>query len=414
VTSRAADLTNYRTIAGQAGQKRALVIGAGPGGLCAALALRGVGYEPLVFERWRHGEAGSGLTLWPNAFLALKYLGVAEEVSRASLGTEAIAMRTWDGKTLFRLACEDETANAEIQGAALLRSELIEVLVRRLGEDSIRYGRSCVGYREDQDRVTALFNDGSEKDGDLLVACDGIRSELRRKIGGPVNLRYAGYTVWRGVADFCVSRVGLTSIGRGAQFGLFPMTRGRTYWFASANAREGGANAQPRKRELIDRFRLWHEPIADVIEATEESRIVCTDIYDHQPFKRWSAGRLTLLGDAAHPSTPTMGQGACQAIEDAVVLAECMKEFPDVPRALKLYESLRSKRTGSITVQSRRFGQMGCLTNRLVCWLRDQLIKNIPGSLRVRELRKLFEFDPTNLIARSPSANPLHHRSAHI
>lgn len=382
---------------GNGWRKRALIVGGGPGGLTAAIALRQVGYQPLVFERSAQADAGSGLTLWPNAFRALGRLGLEQAVCRVSLPTEAIAMCTWDGRELFRLPGKNQPANPAIQGAALLRSELIHALSSLLGTESIRFGKHCVAYHQDRSHVTARFGDGSEETGDLLVACDGINSHLRRQVLGPVTLQYAGYTVWRGIAQCqLLDRVGLTSVGPGAQFGLFPMTNNRVYWFASAIAPRGDFDWEiGRKRELLQRFCLWHKPIADVIEATDKFRIVRTDIYDHQPFDGWASGRVVLLGDAAHPSTPTLGQGACQAIEDAVVLAASLKEVSEVPAALTLYASRRLKRTSNITLQARRFGQMGCWKNPAACWIRNRLIKSIPESFRLHQLNKVFSFDCT-------------------
>jgi 2-polyprenyl-6-methoxyphenol hydroxylase-like FAD-dependent oxidoreductase len=187
---------------------------------------------------------------------------------------------------------------------------------------------------------------------------------------------------------------GITVLGRGAQFGIFPMTAQRVYWFASVNAPEGARDwPVGRKRELLERFGDWHSPVRAIIEATDEAAILRNDIYDHEPLRRWGEGRVTLLGDAAHPATPNLGQGACQAIEDAVVLARCLGESPEVAAALRAYESRRRPRTSAITLQSRRMGRMGRWENPLLCWLRDRLIKNFPEQLRLAQLGELFRFE---------------------
>ena len=380
---------------------KALVIGGGPGGLTAAIALRRAGVEAHVYERAREGgEAGSGLTLWPNAMKALGMVGLAERVREISLPSGGIGMRSWRGEPLFDVKEGVELFESlfGVSGAAVHRAELLDVLLEALGPEALHRGMRCTGLRQDAQGVTALFEGGAEARGDLLIGADGIRSAVRAQLFGCGKPRYAGFTVWRGVADYELeSGVALTTMGRGEQFGLFPMTRGRVYWFASANAPEGERDwPSGRRRELLARFEGWHHPIAEVIESTGEEDILRNDIYDREPLKGWSIGRATLLGDAAHPSTPNLGQGACQAIEDAVVLAECLSatDARGVEVALAAYEGRRLGRANSMLLQSRRLGELGRWKNPLACWLRDRLIKITPERVRLKQLRWMFEFEP--------------------
>ena len=187
------------------------------------------------------------------------------------------------------------------------------------------------------------FDDGRETRGDLLVGADGLRSVVRSALFGPERPRYGGYTAWRAVTRFDHARVtpGETW-GRGRRFGQWGMTGARIYWYATESVPEGeGDPPEGRKQGLLKLFRGWHEPVEDLIEATDESAILRNDVYDRPALRRWSVGRVTLLGDAAHPMTPDMGQGACQAIEDAVVLADCLTRWSEVAEALRAYESLR-------------------------------------------------------------------------
>jgi 2-polyprenyl-6-methoxyphenol hydroxylase-like FAD-dependent oxidoreductase len=378
-------------------RKRAIIVGGGPGGLTAAIALRRAGFDPIVFERASEiHRSGSGLTLWPNAIKALGRLGLAEAVQSASFQCDGIAMRSWRGGLLFDVEPPEQAEVLPgVHGYALHRAELVAVLLNALGEDTVKRGARCMGYRQDGQSVFAFFEDGSRVHGDVLIGADGIRSVIRAQMVGETKLEYAGFTVWRGVTQFILGgRVGLTSMGRGAQFGLFPMTQNRVYWFASVNAPEGARDwAVGRKSELLERFRGWHEPIEAIIEATNESTILRNDIYDQKPLDTWSNGHATLLGDAAHPSTPNLGQGACQAIEDAIVLATCLGENQEIASALKAYESRRIQRTSAITLQSRRLGQMGRWKNPALCWLRDKLIKSMPEHVRLQQINAVFNFD---------------------
>jgi 2-polyprenyl-6-methoxyphenol hydroxylase-like FAD-dependent oxidoreductase len=376
---------------------RAIIIGAGPGGLTASIALREAGFETEIFERsGQMQEIGSGLTLWPNAIEALDKLGLAGAVLSKSKPSAGIEMRSWSGTPIFsvRPASEFDDPDA-MYSLAIHRGELQKILLAAAGETEIKLGARCTGFDQDERQVTAFFEDGTTARGDLLIAADGIRSLIRAKLFGNRKLRYAGYTVWRGVTEFHLKQsTGMTSIGRGAQFGLFPMTRGRVYWFASANAAEGDKDWPiGRKRELLKRFANWHEPIRAVIEATDEDAILRNDIYDMNPMRGWSKGRVTLLGDAAHPTTPGLGQGACQAIEDGVVLAACLNSEKDIGSSLKAYESRRIPRTRTITMQSRRMGQMGKWENPVMCWLRNMMMKSFPEHLMVQQLKKVFSFE---------------------
>lgn len=374
--------------------EKVLIVGGGPGGLAAAAALRRHGIEPVVFERGS-GEAGAGLTLWPNAFRALEALALDGPVRAASQPLAGMAMYTSRGQTLFALPAAVLQARFGGPGCTLLRAELVDVLRSALDAACLHEGRSCTGIRADADGVTAVFDDGSEARGDLLVGADGMRSAIRAQLFGPQALRYAGFTVWRGVAGFDLGgRPGATYLGRGLQFGLFALARRRVYWFASANAPEGEREARAgRKRRLLERFAGWPAPIPDVVAATDEAAILRNDTYDLDPLPAWSRGRVVLLGDAAHPCAPTLGQGACQALEDAVVLARCLRAYPVPEQALASYQARRSGRARAITLQSRQVGRTGQWRHPLACWLRDGLLRSTPAALHLRQLETLFRFD---------------------
>lgn len=377
--------------------KRAIIIGAGPAGLTTAIALHKAGVEITVFERVREmREAGSGLTLWANAMQSLERVGAAEAVQLVCRPLEGIVIRSWHGEILSATSGQTMERLCAGAGGAVHRAELIGVLLNLAGDGVVNLGARYIGFRSDDTGVTALFADGREERGDLLVGADGIRSTTCTQLFGATKLRYAGYPVWRGVADFELqSGVGVTSMGPGAQFGLFPLTQRRVYWFASINAPSGSFNQRcGHKQVLLERFGDWHAPIKAVIEATNDASIMVGDIYDRKPLQRWSAGRVTLVGDAAHPSEPTLGQGACQAIEDAVVLGMCLGEYDDVPLALRAYEARRLPRANAMTIQARRMGRLGQWHSRPACWLRERMIKHAPKHVNLRYLQWLCHFEP--------------------
>jgi 2-polyprenyl-6-methoxyphenol hydroxylase-like FAD-dependent oxidoreductase len=175
--------------------------------------------------------------------------------------------------------------------------------------------------------------------------------------------------------------------GCGARFGLVPMSDDRVYWYATRNAPADERETEPRKRELLRLFRGWPRPIEAVIGATDDAAILRNDICDRAPLSRWTHGRVTLLGDAAHPMTPNLGQGACQAIEDTVVLARCLVETDDVATALTAYEARRRDRTARIVTESWRLGRVAQWQHPLACRLRDALVRRVPVSVQLKRLQ---------------------------
>jgi 2-polyprenyl-6-methoxyphenol hydroxylase-like FAD-dependent oxidoreductase len=370
----------------------AIVVGAGPAGLATAIALAQAGIPPVVYERRTAVEVGgSGLTLWPNAMRALKSLGVADEVRAVSAPVVGIAVRSWRGTVLS--ATDEETMRGRYGdvGAVLHRSDLVRVLAGAVPTGAIFTGKALVSLAIGKDIAAARFDDGVVKEAPLVVGADGVRSLVRGAAFGYVPLRPTTYAVWRGVADLPLdSKAGTLSMGRAAQFGLFPMTDGRTYWFASLPTRHGDTT----HAELVDAFAGWHEPVQGAIVATDPASIVKTDVEDAHPLRRRGARSLVLVGDAAHPSSPALGQGACQAIEDGVVLGHCLSRCGgDVATALAEYERRRVARTNRMTVVARQMGWMGHWRSRPACWLRDRLIAYTPERVSRRSLDWQFAFD---------------------
>lgn len=376
---------------------RAIVVGGGIGGLSTALALRRIGGDVVVFERADElREIGAGISLWANAMKALRKMGVADAVRAVGRPLRPKGeLRSWSGEVYYEIPADAMEERFEDATVALHRADLQKTLLEELGEDVVRLGAEFKGFEQDGG-VVARFADGREEWGDLLIGADGLYSAVRAQLLGGGPPRYAGYTAWRGVTELEDSVPGVAAFeawGRGERFGLVKLGRGRFYWYATKNAPERDAKVG-RKAELLTRFGAWHEPIPSVIRATEEDSIHRDGVYYREPSRRWSAGHATLLGDAVHPMTPDLGQGACQAIEDAVVLASCLKEEGDVEAALRLYEARRAERVAYVVRQSRRLGRIGQLENPLACRLRDAVLKAIPQRVQLRQMEAVVGYEP--------------------
>jgi 2-polyprenyl-6-methoxyphenol hydroxylase-like FAD-dependent oxidoreductase len=371
--------------------KKAVIVGAGIGGLGAALALRQAGYDIAVYEAaGQVKEVGAGISLWANAIQALKKLGVWDTVKSLAVGGDGGAIYTDTGTLLSAVSIEKLQAELGQVIAVVHRAELLERLYETVGKSVVCLGARCERIEERGDKVIVSFSTGEAAEGDLLIGADGLHSVVRRHLHGDHPPRYAGYTAWRGVVAYPHEDVlpGETW-GRGMRFGRVPMSGGRVYWFATANE-PAGKRYPDEKAALLERFGHWHAPVPELVRNTPDSAILHNDIYDHKPLAQWGRGRITLLGDAAHAMTPNLGQGACQALEDAVVLGRCIIGEKNVAAALRRYERERAAWVNPIVLQARRVGNAGQWSNSMAVALRNLLVRRIPPRVQHAQLRRLL------------------------
>lgn len=356
------------------GKKQILIAGGGLGGLAAAVALLQRGFQAEVFEKAPElREIGAGLSVWPNATRVLRDLGLLDEALRESALIDLLRLCTWRGRQLTAFSAVAKCGTPTI---CILRADLMTILKSHVPSEYIHVSERLVGFEEVQEKVTARFASGRTFTEDALIGADGIQSTVRAHILGDARPTYRGYQAWRGVAG---GAIGLQSRdtacefwGHGKRVGVMPLSRGRTYWYASVNAPQGTLGDPPGwKEEARSLFHDWASPIPELIDATDPAAIVKHEIEDRPPVRSWGSGRVTLLGDAAHLTTPNLGQGACMALEDAEVLARTLSEHGgDVLAGLRRYESLRYARTAFLTREAAWLGWAGQLENRFAVALR--------------------------------------------
>jgi 2-polyprenyl-6-methoxyphenol hydroxylase-like FAD-dependent oxidoreductase len=336
------------------------VIGGGIAGLCAAVALERIGVDVEVFERSPSiREIGAGLSLWPNATFALRELGLLEPCSRAASRVRRIGLMDPAGR---------EWASVDISGQAtpalcLDRPALLSVLLAAVDPERIHVNQRCDGITLESQggrKPRVHLEDGRTLEFDAVIGADGMGSVVRRFVTGRVERpAYRGYLIWRGVADVLPTLYAAGNIteawGRGERFGIMPIGNGKVCWYVTRNQPD---TAPPQsKSEILERFRGWHAPIAEVVAATREGAIVRTPALDRPTTWSWARGRVVLIGDAAHPMTPNLGQGTCQAIEDAVELSRLLAERGSIEAAFSRFEKLRRARVAAIVLGARWIGR---------------------------------------------------------
>lgn len=361
------------------------VIGGGIGGLTAAIALARNGHDVAVYEQApAFEEVGAGLSLWPNAVKVLIALGLGDALRRHACPLPDVAIRSRRGTVLTGSSADRLARLCGAPGYVILRAALVDLLAAELGAERVRLGVRCIGVASVRNRAVARVDGGGEIEGDLVVGADGIRSVVRAAVDPGVGPENSGYFALRGVAAFTPgageARWGET-FGRGARFGLLPLGDGQVYWWLTLNGAAGHLSGGAAKAAALRAIAGWHIPLRAVVEATSAAAILIDDIAELPSLARWSRGHAVLIGDAAHAMTPNLGQGACQAIEDAYVLARCLRQESDIGRAFARYEYSRRPRVARVRKLARRIGRIGQISSPLLCAIRDGIARATPARL---------------------------------
>lgn len=367
--------------------RQILVIGAGIAGLAAGVALQRGGHDVTVIEERTDTSSGAGISLWPNALAALDDIGLGDAVRAAGGQITAGALRWRDGTWLRRPAAQRITKALGEPLVVVQRALLSEVLAAGLADGTLRHGVAARELVATADGVRVLLSDGTTPQFDAVIGADGIGSLVARHLNGALAHRYVGYTAWRGVAD-CTIDPDLAGevMGPGVEFGHVPLGAHRTYWFATERAPEGRAAAPGELAYLRSKFAGWADPIAEILATTDPAEVLHNDLYDREQARQWSRGRVLVIGDAAHPMRPHLGQGGCQGLEDAAILARFLAADDDVAAAFGRFAAFRRPRVRALVRESKLVGRVVNLRPAVLSSLASRGSVLVPEALVTRHL----------------------------
>jgi 2-polyprenyl-6-methoxyphenol hydroxylase-like FAD-dependent oxidoreductase len=371
-----------------AGERTAAVVGAGIGGLAAGISLTAAGFSVMHYEKAPEPrELGAGLGIWPNGVRALRVLGLEELVAQGL--EQPGGVRRADGRMLagFKAGAIQRRFGDPILG--LHRAELHRALLAAHPPERIRAGIAveAVEVGGSGEGAELRFADGSTARADVVVGADGVRSAVRESLLGDGEPCDAGIVAYRGVVEHPTEVPAGEWWGRDSVAGVLPLRGGLVYWYFGARGEdEPGA---------IERLAAEYDPVVgEVVALTPPGKALVHRLYDRDPIESWSRGAATLLGDAAHPMLPFIGQGAGAALEDAVELGRALQDEPDVGAGLARYEARRVQRAALFVKTSRRAAGIALPRSALTRLLRDTLLPRVPESTRLRQFAPILDWSP--------------------
>lgn len=369
-------------------KKEIAIIGGGIAGLTFARCLTMKDYEIHIFEKKEQfGEIGAAISVFPNALCVLDELGLLDTILDNSGQFKTVYLKTNKGTILSKSEPKSDYPVICIHRADL-HSILLENIDAKLYKNYALKGLSHL----ENGQISLLFDNGETQVFDAVIGADGIRSVVRKHIINDGEPIFRGYNIWRGVVktDFDIGYASET-FGKGQRVGIVPIKDGVYGWWATCNEAYMQDDSPEGTKEKLNRlFGDWHYPISDLINNTEQ--ILKNSLIDRKPHKGWTKENITLLGDAAHPTTPNLGQGGCMAIEGAYILAKSIQKHGLTKKAFDRYEKLQYPRSENIVNESLKLGRMGQLENPILIRLRNLAFKLMPSSVAMKMIDKYFSY----------------------
>jgi len=378
--------------------KQAIIIGAGISGLTAAIALQQLGMKVRVYESASSlRTSGTGLSIMANAIAALKTIGVNNVVEAGGQAIRTFEIKNANGKPITSFPLDAVGKELGSDNVNIHRQRLHDALLSKIEGNVIELNKSFESYTQTDNNVTVKFADGSTVSADLLLGADGFNSAVRNQLAGETEIQPVSYVAWLATTPIKLSQYEPGYVchywGQGKRFGLIDIGHSEYYWWGTKNVENPSEYVkQNSKKEVLECYQGWSPEIKTVINSTQESNIIKVHTRDRKPLSSWTEGRVALIGDAAHAMLTSLGQGAAQGIEDAAVLADCLKHSSTISTGLSQYQDARLSKANSIVRLARSLSKIEQLDNRLLIGLRNFYFKWTPQSVFEKQNRDILSF----------------------
>jgi len=373
--------------------KRIAIIGAGIGGLTAALAFKRKGLNVIVYEcATEIKPVGAGIGIANNAMQIFKKLGIHEKIENAGVKVSSMNITDHKLRSLSVMDLKEFEVKYGVCNISIHRAVLQNILAEEIGFENIKLSKRLLKI-EQNENVKLFFEDGAIETADVVIAADGIKSVVRNQLFDRSQIRDTKQICWRGVSKVSLPKdynnKAIEAWGKGKRFGFVQINDQDTYWYAVVNE----SLINQHDDNLHDLFSDFNNDVLNIIGNTSDDTIIKNRIIDLKPIYTWYSEKVCLLGDAAHATTPNLGQGACQAIEDAYLLAELYQEEKPIENVFKEYQNLRIKKAHEIVNSSWRIGKMVHFENSFLIYSRNLLMRCIPKSANNMQLKKIYNVD---------------------
>ncbi len=373
--------------------KQIAIIGAGIGGLTSALAFKQKGFNVTVYESAAEIKpVGAGIGIANNAMQIFKKLGIHKKIENAGVKVSSMNITDHQLRLLSVIDLYEFEVKYGVGNISIHRAVLQNILAEEIGFENIKLSKRLVKIEQDEN-VKLFFEDGSVEAADVVIAADGINSVVRNQLFDPSHIRDTRQICWRGVSKLSLSKdynnKAIEAWGKGKRFGFVQINNQDTYWYAVVNE----SLVNQHENNLQDLFKDFHTDVLSFIENTSDDTVIKNRIIDLKPIHKWYNKNVCLLGDAAHATTPNLGQGACQAIEDAYLLAELYQEDKPIETVFEEYQKLRIKKAHAIVNSSWRIGKMAHLESGFLIYFRNLIMRCIPISANNMQLKSIYNLD---------------------